>query len=207
MNLARKIDHTVLGVETSRDDVERVIKQAEQYGMNICIPPRYVEYARARTGQKIVTVAGFPHGTSNTEIKKKEAQVAEEQGADEVDFVAYIPDIKDKNDESVESEVSEIVRSVDIPVKVIIESNLLSEEEIINACRACKRANADFIKTCTGFSDGGATVEDVRKMSRYLPVKASGGIGTSEKALDMLEAGAERIGASSGHEIMSDFES
>ena len=203
---AARIDHTVLGPETTIDDVERVLDEAAEYGMNACIPPCYVaeadDYAPDVT---LATVIGFPHGQNATAAKHEEATIAWEDGADELDIVINIGRLKAGETEVVREDIEEVVASVPIPVKVIIETALLSEDEKRAACRAALEADARFVKTSTGFADGGATIGDVRLMSEYLPVKASGGIGTAEDALAMLDAGAERIGASSGVAIVEDF--
>lgn len=206
MDFATQIDHTVLGPEKTASDISNLVDQAEEYGMNVCVPPRYVEYADSLTDNRLVTVVGFPNGTSKTSSKVFEAREAFDDGADEIDMVAHIGDIKSEDVTSVQVEVEEVVRSVNVPVKVIIESHLLSESDIRAVCQACKDANADFVKTSTGFSGGGAEIQDVKMMSEYLPVKASGGISNLDEALRMIEAGAERIGASSGYEIMKEYE-
>jgi deoxyribose-phosphate aldolase len=204
--LAAKIDHTVLGPETTLADVERVLDEAEEYGMNACIPPCYVteaaEYAPEVT---LATVVGFPHGQNATTVKREEAVLAYEDGADEVDMVINVGRLKAGEDEAVREGIEEVVAAVPIPVKVIIETALLTDDEKRRACEAARDADAAFVKTSTGFADGGAEVEDVELMSEYLPVKASGGVGDYETARAMLDAGAERIGASSGVEIVADF--
>ncbi|USZ67300.1 deoxyribose-phosphate aldolase [Halorussus salilacus] len=204
--LAAKIDHTVLGPETTLGDVERVLDEAAEYGMNACIPPCYVaeaeEYAPDVT---LATVVGFPHGQHATAAKREEAAIADDDGADEIDVVVNVGRLKAGEREAVREDIEEVVAAVPIPVKVIIETALLTDEEKRAACEAAKAADADFVKTSTGFADGGAKVPDVELMSEYLPVKASGGIGDYEKAKAMLDAGAERIGASSGVEIVEDF--
>lgn len=207
MQFASKIDHTVLGPRTVPSDISRIVDEAEEYGMNICVPPRYVEYADSLTDCRLATVIGFPNGTSKTNVKCFEAEEAVSDGADEIDMVAHIGDIKSADSMSIQVEVEEVVRRVNVPVKVIVESHLLSEDNLRTVCEACKDANADFVKTSTGFSGGGAEVEDVRVMSDYLPVKASGGISNLTEAREMIDAGADRIGASSGYEIMKDYRS
>ncbi|WP_276298974.1 deoxyribose-phosphate aldolase [Halorussus lipolyticus] len=204
--LAGKIDHTVLGPETTLGDVEEVLDEAEEYGMNACIPPCYVaeadEYA---PDVPLATVIGFPHGQNATDAKREEATIAYEDGADELDMVINIGRLKAGDTEAVREDIEEVVAAVPIPVKVIIETALLSDNEKHAACEAAEEADAAFVKTSTGFADGGAKVEDVELMSEYLPVKASGGVGNYEQAKAMFDAGAERIGASSGVEIVEDF--
>jgi len=204
--LAAKIDHTVLGPETTLADVEELLDAAAEYGMNACIPPCYVaeadEYAPDVT---LATVIGFPHGQHATAAKREEAVLAYEDGADELDMVINIGRLKAGDHETVREDIEEVVAAVPVPVKVIIETALLTDDEKHAACEAAEEADAAFVKTSTGFADGGAEVADVELMSEYLPVKASGGVGNYEQAKAMLDAGAERIGASSGVEIVEDF--
>ena len=201
---AARIDHTVLGPETAPSDVERVLDEAAEHGMNACIPPCYVaEAAEHAPDVTVATVVGFPHGQHSTAAKREEAVDAWEHGADELDMVLNVGRLKAGEDDAVEEDVAEVVAAVPIPVKVIIETVLLSEDEKRRACQAAVDADADFVKTSTGFADGGATVEDVALMAEYLPVKASGGVGSYEEAMAMFEAGAERIGASSGVELVA----
>ncbi|WP_416840860.1 deoxyribose-phosphate aldolase [Haloferax sp. DFSO52] len=203
-DIAPRIDHTVLGPETTMADVEAVLDEADEWGMNACIPPCYVEEAAEYAPDVVLaTVIGFPHGQNTTAAKHEEAVDAWKAGADELDMVINIGRLKAGEDDVVTEDISEVVAAVPIPVKVIIETALLTEEEKHRACEAAKEADAAFVKTSTGFADGGATVEDVELMAEYLPVKASGGVGSYEDALAMFEAGAERIGASSGVEIVS----
>ncbi|WP_435155100.1 deoxyribose-phosphate aldolase [Haladaptatus sp. DFWS20] len=204
--LAGAIDHTVLGPETTLVDVKTVLDEAEEYGMNACIPPCYVaeadEYA---PDVPLATVVGFPHGQHAIDAKREEAVVAWDDGADELDMVINIGRLKSGEHGAVKADIEEIVAAVPIPVKVIIETALLNDEEKHDACRLAQEADAAFVKTSTGFADGGAEIEDVELMAEYLPVKASGGIGDYQKANAMLDAGAQRIGASSGVEIVEDF--
>jgi deoxyribose-phosphate aldolase len=201
---AAHIDHTVLGPETTMADVRRVLDEAAEYGMNACIPPCYVEAARehAPDDLTLATVVGFPHGQHAPAVKREEAVVAWDDGADELDLVLNVGRLKAGEREAVAHEVAEVVAAVPVPVKVIIETALLTDAEKRLACEAAVDADADMVKTSTGFADGGATVADVELMSEYLPVKASGGVGSYEEAMAMLEAGAERIGASSGVAIV-----
>jgi deoxyribose-phosphate aldolase len=202
--LAAHIDHTVLGPETTLADVEQLLDEAADWGMNACIPPCYVAEARdyAPEDMTLATVIGFPHGQNAPAVKLEEAIEAWEAGADELDVVINVGRLQAGETEVVAEELAEIVAGVPIPVKVIIETALLSDEQKHAACEAAVEADADFVKTSTGFADGGATVADVELMAEYLPVKASGGIGTYEEAMAMIEAGAERIGASSGVAIL-----
>lgn len=205
--LAARIDHTILGPETTPENVESVVREAADYGMNACIPPCYLAVASETASDvTLATVIGFPHGQHSSESKRDEAVRAWEDGADELDVVINIGRLGAGADDLVEAELAEVVAAVPIPVKVIIEAPLLSDAEKRRACACAVDADADFVKTATGFADGGATVADVSLMSEYLPVKASGGIGNYEKAKAMFDAGAERIGASSGVAIVEGFD-
>lgn len=201
-----RIEHTVLGPTTTWDDVTAVLDDALRAGMRACIPPCYVEEASEYApGVGLATVVGFPHGQNAPAAKSAEAKAAWEAGADEIDMVANVGRLKAGDDVAVRDDIAEVVAAVPVPVKVIIETPLLDDEELRRACEAAADAHADFVKTATGFSDGGATVPDVRVMSDYLPVKASGGVGSWEEAEAMFEAGAERIGASSGDVIVEEY--
>ena len=204
---AASIDHTVLGPETTWSDVETVLDEAAAHGMNACIPPCYVAEAadRENAPATIATVAGFPHGQHAPAAKRDEAVGAWEEGADEIDLVINVGRLKAGESDAVAAEVSDVVAAVPVPVKVIIETALLSDAEKRRACEAAVDADAAMVKTATGFADGGATVSDVELMSEYLPVKASGGVGSYEEAAAMLDAGAERIGASSGVAIIEGY--
>lgn len=203
---AARIDHTVLGPETTFADVERVLDEALEHGMNACIPPCYVaeaaEYAPSVT---LATVVGFPHGQHAPAAKEAEAERAWDDGADELDVVTNVGRLRTGEDDAVRAELETVVACVPLPVKVIIETALLDDDEKRRACEAARDAGANMVKTSTGFADGGATVTDVELMSEYLPVKASGGVGSYEAARAMLDAGAERIGASAGVTLVEEF--
>jgi deoxyribose-phosphate aldolase len=203
---ASRIDHTVLGPTTARADVERVLDEADRHGMNACVPPCFVSEAAASalTG-RLATVIGFPHGQQTSNSKRAEAVEAFENGADELDVVLNVGQLKAGEDQAVTAELVDVVAAVPIPVKVIVETALLDEPEKHRAARAAVEADAAFLKTSTGFADGGATVQDVELLAESLPVKASGGIGTYEDAIELIDAGAERIGASSGVNIVTGF--
>jgi deoxyribose-phosphate aldolase len=202
--LASRIDHTVLGPETTWADTKRVLDEAVEHGMNACLPPCYVaEAADYAPDVTLATVIGFPHGQNAPAAKREEAVVADEDGADELDVVINVGRLRSLETDAVQEELAGIVAATPLPVKVIIETALLGDDEKHAACEAAEAAGADMVKTSTGFADGGATVADVELMSEYLPVKASGGVGSYEDAMAMLDAGAERIGASSGVEILS----
>jgi len=201
---AASIDHTVLGPETTWRDVKTVLDEAADHGMNACISPCYLPEAAdyGNAPETIATVVGFPHGQHAPEAKRDEAVGAWNDGADEIDMVINVGRLKAGEDDAVAAEISDVVAAVPVPVKVIVEAALLTDDERRRACEAAVAADADMVKTSTGFADGGATVPDVELMSEYLPVKASGGVGSYEEATAMLEAGAVRIGASSGVAIV-----
>ena len=204
---AASIDHTVLGPETTWADVRTVLDEAAAHGMNACIPPCYVAEATdyEDVPETVATVVGFPHGQHAPEVKRDEAVAAWEDGADEIDLVINVGRLKAGDDGAVADDLSDVVAAVPVPVKVIIETALLDDAEKRRACEAAVAADADMVKTSTGFADGGATLPDVELMSEYLPVKASGGVGSYEEATAMLDAGAVRIGASSGVAIVEGY--
>ena len=204
--VAARIEHTVLGPTTTDEDVLTVLDAAIDEGMRACIPPCFVSMASDYApGVSLSTVVGFPHGQHTSETKAAEAEHLSEAGADELDVVCNVGYLKVGDDEAFRRDLEAVVAATARPVKVIIETPLLEESEKHRACQAAADAGADYLKTATGFSGGGATVDDVELMASYLPVKASGGIGTWEKARAMFDAGAERIGASSGVAILEEF--
>jgi deoxyribose-phosphate aldolase len=205
--LAATIDHTILGGGTRWENVRRVMDEAADYGMNACIPPIYVaDAAEYAPDVNLATVIGFPHGHHHTEIKRREAELAYEDGADELDMVLNVGRLKSGDDEFVKQDVEAVVDAVPIPVKVIIETAELKHTEKKRACEIAVEAGAHFLKTSTGFAGGGATLFDVRFMNTFdLPVKASGGIGTYSMAKQFIDIGAARIGASRGVKIMEEF--
>jgi len=204
--LAARIDHTELGPETQWHDVKETLDEAERYGMNACVPPSFVEraadYAPDTT---LATVVGFPHGHHAPEVKALEAELAHEAGADELDMVVDVGALKDGDDEHVRADIAAVVDATPLLVKVIVEATLLTMREKERVGELVVEAGADMLKTSTGFSGRGATIRDVRLLSRYLPVKASGGISTWGAARTMFDIGATRIGASSGDRIVEDF--
>ncbi|WP_415379208.1 deoxyribose-phosphate aldolase [Halosimplex sp. TS25] len=202
-----RIEHTVLGPETTPDDVIVVLDAAIEYGLRACIPPCYLELADGYAPTvPLSTVVGFPHGQHTTATKVAEAEDAWEEGADELDMVINVGRLKAGEDDAVTDEIDEVVAAVPIPVKVIVETPLLSDEgEKRRAAECALEADADYLKTATGFSDGGATVPDVELLAEYMPVKASGGVGSWAEMEAMLDAGAERIGASSGDAIAREY--
>ena len=205
-DVAPRIEHTVLGPTTTAADVREVVDTAAELGMRACVPPRYVPTAvGAAPDVEVVTVVGFPHGNHQPAVKATEAERAVADGASEVDMVAALGPLLAGEDGATEADVGVVVDAVEVPVKVIVEAPLLEEEELRRACAAARDAGADFVKTATGFSESGATVADVEVMSEYLPVKASGGVGSWGEAQAMFEAGAERVGASSGDVIVREY--
>lgn len=213
MEINRMIDHTILKADATKKDVEQIIEEAKKYHFySVCINPTWVKLAaEALKGEPVAvcTVIGFPLGANTTEIKALEAKNAIENGADEVDMVINIGELKGGNFDYVQKDIAAVVAEAKNKalVKVIIETSLLNREEKIKACELAKAAGADFVKTSTGFSTGGATVDDVKLMRETvgpeMGVKASGGIHNAKEALAMIEAGATRLGASSGVAIMN----
>jgi deoxyribose-phosphate aldolase len=204
-DFAARIDHTVLGPETTPADARRVVAEAATHGTNACIPPCYVAEVGDTPDVAVVTVVGFPHGQHDPAVKREEAVEAWEDGADELDVVVNVGRVRAGETDAVIDELGELVATVPVPVKVIVEAPLLTETEMRRAAEAAVEADADYLKTGTGFA-GPATVEDVALLAEYLPVKASGGIDSYEEARAMLDAGADRIGASAGVELVEGFD-
>ena len=211
MNLNKYIDHTVLKADTPKAKVQQIIDEAIQYDfMSVCINPTWVSFAAeklAATDVKVCTVIGFPLGASTSAVKAFEAKDAIANGADEIDMVINIGALKSRNLKLVEDDIKAVVEASGSKlVKVIIETCLLTDEEKVEACQLAKLAGADFVKTSTGFSTGGATIEDIELMREavgpIMGVKASGGARTLEAAKAFIKAGATRIGTSSGVAIM-----
>lgn len=210
------IDHTILKPETTKEMVRKVCDEAKLHNFaSVCVNPYYVSYAKKqleRTSVKVTSVIGFPLGSTTKEVKAFEAKNAIENGADELDMVINIGALKDKEYDIVKEDIKAVVDAAKgkALVKVIIETCLLTDEEKEMACKLSVEAGADYVKTSTGFSTGGATVEDVKLMRKVvgpnIGVKASGGIRDTKKALEMIEAGASRIGASSSVAIVEGLE-
>lgn len=208
MKKNKLIDHTLLKADASPAQIEKLCKEALAYDfMSVCVNPGYVPLASmllAESDVLVCTVVGFPLGATSTEAKVVEAQIAVEQGADEVDMVINVGKLKAGLDLEVFSEIHEIKESLPewVTLKVIIETCLLTDDEKIRACLLSRKAGADFVKTSTGFSTGGATVADVALMRKTVEpdmgVKASGGVRTMEDLEAMVKAGATRIGTSNG---------
>jgi deoxyribose-phosphate aldolase len=167
------VDHTVLGPETTPDDVRRVVDEAAEFGVNACVPPCYLSLARERTDGTLVTVVGFPHGQHAPATKAV-----------------------------VRQEIEAVVAATPLPVKMIVEAGLLEESEKRAAGDLARGAGADYLTASTGFAGGRATTADVATLSAFLPVKASGGVRTPETAQKLLDAGAERVGTSSGPAVL-----
>jgi deoxyribose-phosphate aldolase len=211
--LAEMIDHTLLKPDATPEGIAQLCNEARQYGFGaVCVNPVYVRLcADLLRGNfaKVCTVVGFPLGATPTEVKVFEAQTALHQGAGEIDMVINIGALKAKNYELVTRDIRAVVlvcHSARALVKTIIETSLLDDEEKVAVCLLAKEAGADFVKTSTGFSIGGATVDDVALMRRVvgadMGVKASGGIRTFADMQSMIKAGANRIGASAGVKIL-----
>lgn len=214
MNYNKYIDHTLLKPDCLDKDIEKLCSEAKEYDFaSVCVNSSYVKKCvelLKGTTVKVCTVVGFPLGACSTEAKLAETKKALEDGASEIDMVINISRLKCHDDKYVENEISELKKACGNNVlKVIIETCLLTDEEKIRACLDAVNAHADFVKTSTGFSTGGATIEDVKLMKQTVQdkalVKASGGIKDKDTFLKMIEAGASRIGASKGVEIIKEL--
>jgi len=210
--LNKYIDHTILKPFAGEKDIEKLCVEARKYDFaSVCINPCYVPLAKkllAGSDVKVCTVIGFPLGANATEIKALETRHAIEQGCDEVDMVIAIGALKDRRCDYVKNDITAVVREArGKTVKVIIETFYLDDEEKALACKLSAEAGAQFVKTCTGFNEGAATVHDVELMKRSIPtqmkVKASTGVRTYETAVEMIKAGAERLGTSAGIAILA----
>jgi len=211
-NVASMIDHTLLKADATRQQIETLCQEAKDHKFfSVCVNPTWVSTARdllSGSSVKVCTVIGFPLGATTPETKAFETNNAIENGADEVDMVINIGALKDKNDELVEKDIRAVVEAAKgrALTKVIIETSLLTKEEKIRACELAVKAGTDFVKTSTGFSTGGATVEDIKLMRETvgpdIGVKASGGVRNTEDTEKMIQAGATRIGASAGVAIL-----
>ena len=216
MELKNYIEHTLLKPDAKKEELDKLFQEAKDYGfLGVCVNPINVEYAKSKlkgTNIKIVTVVGFPLGASLSGIKAFEAIRAIEQGADEVDMVICVQALKNKEYKYVLNDIKSVKSACgETPLKVIIETDLLEKDEIKKACELIAEAKADFAKTSTGFVKNGvgAKVEDVELMAQTLKgtnvrIKASGGIKDKEKAVKLIEAGAVRLGTSSGVKLVSD---
>ncbi|HFI0301259.1 TPA: deoxyribose-phosphate aldolase [Streptococcus suis] len=212
MKLNKYIDHTILKPETTQEQVEKILSEAKEYDFaSVCVNPTWVSLAAESlkdSDVKVCTVIGFPLGANTSAVKAFETKDAIANGADEIDMVINVGALKSGNDALVLDDIKAVVdASGDKLVKVIIETCLLTDDEKVRACKLSKEAGADYVKTSTGFSTGGATVADVALMRKTvgpdMGVKASGGARSYEDAIAFIEAGASRIGASSGVAIMN----
>lgn len=213
--LNRLIDHTLLKPTATEADIRRLCREAEAYRFfAVCVHPVYVSLARqclSGSEVKVCTVVGFPLGLHPVRVKRLEAALAVEEGADELDYVVNMADVKNGAWQRLEEEMRAMRRLKDeaprpVGVKAILETGYLTDDELIRLCRTAVACGLDFVKTSTGFGPGGATVERValmrRTVGRHCGVKASGGIRTAADALRLVEAGADRIGTSAGLQIM-----
>ncbi|RLQ02767.1 deoxyribose-phosphate aldolase [Geobacillus stearothermophilus] len=213
VNIANMIDHTLLKPEATKEQIVQLCAEAKQYGFaSVCVNPSWVKTAARElsgTDVRVCTVIGFPLGATTPETKAFETKNAIENGAREVDMVINLGALKSGADDWVERDIRAVVEAAagKALVKVIIETALLTDDEKVRACQLAVKAGADYVKTSTGFSGGGATVEDVALMRKTVGdnvgVKASGGVRDRKTAEAMIEAGATRIGTSSGVAIVS----
>ncbi|MEP2773254.1 MAG: deoxyribose-phosphate aldolase [Fulvivirga sp.] len=211
-NINRFIEHTNLKPTVTGKDVDQLIKEAKEHQfVGVCVPPFWVKRASREIGEsdiQLVTVAGFPLGYNMTETKVEEIKLALRDGADEIDLVMNVSAIKDGMPwPKIEfAKCSKLVHDEYKILKVIIETALLTEDEIVKACKLCADAGVDYVKTSTGFASGGAKEEHIKLMREVLPsnvgIKASGGIKTYDQAVTLIKAGADRLGTSSGIEIV-----
>lgn len=214
-NLNKHIEHTLLKQDAKLEDFTKLFNEAKEHQfLGVCINPAYVKLAKENlknSDVKVVTVVGFPLGANRSDVKAYETSKAVEDGADEIDMVINVTALKNKDYDFVVNDIKAVKAACqNKPLKVILETDLLEKDEIKKACELCVEAKADFVKTSTGFVKGGvgAKVEDVKLMYETvfphgLKVKASGGIRDKETAIKMIEAGAERLGTSSGVKIVS----
>lgn len=211
--IAKMIDHTQLKPETDQKTIDKIINEARENNFaSVCVNPYWVNYCYKKlkdTDVKVCTVIGFPLGATTSETKAFETEQSIKNGATEVDMVINVGALKSKQLDVVENDIKAVVdvakgRAL---TKVIIETSLLTDEEKVTACELAKKAGAEFVKTSTGFSGGGATIEDIKLMRKTvgetMGVKASGGVRDLESTKAMIEAGATRIGASSGVQIIA----
>ena len=210
-DIAKTIDHTILGAEVTKEAVQEKCAEAKEYNFaSVCANPDQVDLMTEKLSGsevKVCTVIGFPLGVNLTETKVAEAKAAVREGADELDMVMKIGALKEGDYKTVKEDIEAVVEAAQNKlVKVIIETCYLNDEQKIKACELAKKAGADFVKTSTGFGSGGATIKDIELMRKTvgneMGVKASGGIHSLEEAQAMIEAGATRIGASSGVQII-----
>ena len=208
--ILKKVDHTLLKQDATWEQIKQICDEGIEYSTaSVCIPPSFVKKAAEYVEGKIpvCTVIGFPNGYNTTDIKCAEAMDAVKNGASEIDMVINLGWVKEKNYDAIFSEINKVKDACDGRLlKVIVETALLTDEEKVLACQQAMKAKATFVKTSTGFSTGGATVHDVALMKQTVgeqcEVKASGGVKTYQDMQDMIDAGATRIGTSSGVSLM-----
>lgn len=213
-DILKTVDHTLLLQTSTWDEIKVICDDGMKYGVaSVCIPPSFVKRVKEYVGEalKICTVIGFPNGYNTTEVKVFETRDAIQKGADEIDMIINIGMVKEKNYDYITNEIREIKEACEDKIlKVIIETCLLTEEEKIVLCDCVTKAGADFIKTSTGFSNGGATIEDIELFKKYVgkdvKIKAAGGVKSIEKAEEFIEKGASRLGTSSIIKIMNNEE-
>ncbi|MGP4107225.1 deoxyribose-phosphate aldolase [Virgibacillus sp. L01] len=213
MDLAKYIDHTQLKPDTKKEKIAQIVKEASENGFaSVCVNPYWVPFCYENlknTEVKVCTVIGFPLGATSTETKVFETKQAIKDGATEVDMVINVGELKSNNDEAVKNDIEAVVKAAEgnALTKVIIETSLLNDDEKVRACKLAKQVGADFVKTSTGFSGGGASVHDIKLMRETvgseMGVKASGGVRDLESTKAMINAGATRIGASAGVDIIA----
>ncbi|MGN7468595.1 deoxyribose-phosphate aldolase [Brevibacillus sp. SAFN-007a] len=212
MQLNKFIDHTLLKPEATQEMIDKLCAEAKEHAfMSVCVNPYWVKRSAellAGTDVKVCTVIGFPLGANTTAVKVAETRDAIANGATEIDMVLNVGALKSGDLETVKQDVAAVKQAAgDVLVKVILETGLLTDQEKEIACKLCVEAGADYVKTSTGFGPGGATVEDIALMRKTvgpdIGVKASGGVRDGEAALAMIEAGASRIGTSSGISIVT----
>ncbi|MCB9257167.1 MAG: deoxyribose-phosphate aldolase [Chitinophagales bacterium] len=211
--LAAKIEHTILKADATESEIKKLCEEAKEHRFfGVCVPPYFIKLAKqvlSKTECKVVSVVGFPLGYNSTPSKVEETRKAIDEGADEIDMVLNIAAFKNGDFNFVLNDIQSVCTLTHLKnrkLKVIIETALLSKEEIVKACEICAEAGVDFVKTSTGFSTSGAQAEDISLMRNNLPsnigIKASGGIKNKEQALALVEAGASRIGASAGVKLL-----
>jgi deoxyribose-phosphate aldolase len=210
-DIAHLIDHTLLVPDAKEEDIRRLVEEAKRFGFaSCCANPHWIPLVAKLlkgTSIKVCGVVGFPLGANKPKVKALEARTCVKDGANEIDMVMNIGAFLSGDYATVGADIRGVVEASGVPVKVIIETGLLNDEQKIKACKIAESAGAAFVKTSTGFSSSGATAHDVRLMreavGKSVGVKAAGGIKSYEKALEMLEAGATRIGASASIKIVS----
>jgi deoxyribose-phosphate aldolase len=211
--MRNKIEHTILKADTTAQEIISLCEEAKKHMFfGVCVPPYFVKLAKKQLLEshvKIITVAGFPLGYNTTPAKVEEARKALDEGADEIDMVLNIAALKNGDYNFVHNDIQSVAMLVQLKgnkVKVIIETALLSKTEKLKACEICSEIGVDFVKTSTGFSSGGASVDDIELLRKALPknikIKASGGIKTKEQAEALVAAGADRIGTSNGSALI-----